>query len=49
MRSSTHALETDAQLKTDPRAIGFNAYLPKPFVPEKLLNLVGQYLPKSGG
>jgi CheY-like chemotaxis protein len=42
-------LEIDAQLRTDPRAMGFNAYLPKPFVPEKLLDLVGQYLPKSRG
>ena len=41
-------LGIDAQLKIDPASVGFNAYLPKPFVPEKLLNLVGQYLPKSG-
>jgi CheY-like chemotaxis protein len=41
-------LGIDAQLKIDPASVGFNAYLAKPFVPEKLLNLVGQYLPKSG-
>src|SRR5882724_11281395 len=42
-------LGIDAQLKIDPASVGFNAYLPKPFVPEKLLSLVGQYLPKGGG
>ena len=40
-------LGIDAQLKIDPAALGFNAYLSKPFVPEKLLNLVDQYLPKK--
>ena len=42
-------LGIDAQLKIDPKAVGFNAYLSKPFVPERLLDLVRQYLPKSGG
>lgn len=37
----------DTQLKIDPQPAGFNAYLPKPFAPEKLLNLVGLYLPRS--
>jgi CheY-like chemotaxis protein len=41
-------LGIDAQLKIDPKAVGFNAYLSKPFVPEKLLGLIGQYLPKNG-
>lgn len=42
-------LGIDVQLKIDPLAIGFNAYLSKPFAPEKLLTLVDQYLPKSKG
>jgi len=41
-------LGIDAQLKIDPKAVGFNAYLSKPFVPQKLLDLVVQHLPKSG-
>ena len=40
-------LGIDAQLKIDPKAVGFNAYLSKPFVPQKLLDLVVQHLPKS--
>jgi CheY-like chemotaxis protein len=42
-------LGIDAQLKIDPASLGFNAYLAKPFVPEKLLNLVGQFLKRSDG
>ncbi len=41
-------LGVDDGLKIDPHPAGFSAYLPKPFAPEKLLNLVHQYLPKSG-
>ncbi len=41
-------LGVDDQLKTGPHPAGFSAYLPKPFAPEKLLNLVHLYLPKSG-
>ena len=37
-------LGIDVQLQIDPRAAGFNAYLPKPFAPEKLFTLVDQYL-----
>ena len=40
-------LGIDVQLQIDPRAAGFNAYLPKPFAPEKLFTLVDQYLPRS--
>jgi CheY-like chemotaxis protein len=40
-------LGIDAQLKIDPKAVGFNDYLSKPFVPERLLGLVHQYLPKN--
>lgn len=39
-------LGIDAQLKIDPQAIGFNDYLPKPFAPEKLLEILERYLPK---
>ena len=39
-------LGIDAQLKIDPEAIGFNDYLPKPFSPEKLLEILDRYLPK---
>lgn len=42
-------LGIDVQLQIDPRAAGFNAYLPKPFAPEKLFTLVDQYLAKSTG
>ncbi len=40
-------LGIDAQLKIDPKAVGFNDYLPKPFSPEKLLGLVDRYLSKN--
>ena len=39
-------LGIDAQLKTDPVAVGFNAYLAKPFSPEKLLELIDEHLPQ---
>jgi CheY-like chemotaxis protein len=39
-------LGIDAQLKIDPHAIGFNDYLPKPFSPQKLYEILDQYLPK---
>jgi CheY-like chemotaxis protein len=42
-------LGIDVQLKIDPLAVGFNAYLPKPFAPQKLLELVDRYLPKGRG
>jgi CheY-like chemotaxis protein len=38
-------LGIDQQLKVDPEALGFNAYLPKPFAPEKLFAIVDRYLP----
>jgi len=37
-------LGIDAQLKIDPKAVGFNDYLAKPFSPDKLLGLVHRYL-----
>ena len=40
-------LGVDDQLKIDPHPADFNAYLPKPFAPQKLLDLVSQYLPKT--
>ena len=42
-------LGIDVQLQIDPRAAGFNAYLAKPFAPEKLFTLVDQYLSKISG
>lgn len=39
-------LGVDDKLKIDPHPAGFNAYLPKPFAPQKLLDLVNFYLPK---
>ncbi len=42
-------LGIDVQLQIDPRAAGFNAYLAKPFAPEKLFALVDQYLSKVSG
>lgn len=39
-------LGIDAQLKIDPHAVGFNDYLPKPFSPQKLLEILDRYLPK---
>ena len=42
-------LGIDVQLQIDPRAAGFNSYLPKPFAPEKLFILIDQYLAKTGG
>ena len=38
-------LGIDEQLKVDPETLGFNAYLPKPFAPEKLFAIVDRYLP----
>ncbi len=40
-------LGIDAQLKIDPQAIGFNDYLPKPFSPQKLFEILDRYLPKE--
>lgn len=42
-------LGIDAQLKIDPKAVGFTDYLEKPFSPEKLLELMDRYLPKEIG
>ncbi len=42
-------LGIDVQLQIDPRAAGFNAYLPKPFAPEKLFGLIDQYLSRTTG
>jgi CheY-like chemotaxis protein len=39
-------LGIDVQLKIDPKAVGFTDYLPKPFAPQKLLELVEKYLPR---
>ncbi len=39
-------LGIDAQLKLDPKAIGFTDYLPKPFALQKLLEILDRYLPK---
>jgi OmpR family response regulator RpaB len=40
-------LGIDAQLKIDPQAVGFSDYLPKPFAPQKLLDMIDKYLPKT--
>ena len=37
----------DIQLQIDPLAVGFNAYVAKPFSPEKLAEIVERYVPKS--
>jgi len=39
-------LGIDAQLKIDPQAIGFNDYLPKPFSPQRLLEVLDRYIPR---
>ncbi|MGI8898047.1 MAG: response regulator [Pyrinomonadaceae bacterium] len=39
-------LGIDAQLKIDPHAVGFNDYLPKPFAPQKLVEILDRYFPK---
>lgn len=39
-------LGIDAQLKIDPQAVGFNDYLPKPFSPQRLLEILDRYLPE---
>src|SRR5215510_8063343 len=39
-------LGIDESLKVDPESRGFNAYLPKPFAPEKLFAIVDRYLPR---
>ena len=40
-------LGIDAQLKIDPKAVGFNDYIEKPFSAEKLYQLVDRYLPEA--
>ena len=40
-------LGIDTQLKIDPQAIGFNDYLPKPFAPQKLVEILDRYLPRA--
>ena len=40
-------LGIDVQLKIDPKAVGFNDYLPKPFSPEKLFEIVDRFLGRS--
>jgi two-component system cell cycle response regulator DivK len=40
-------LGLDTQLKIDPKAVGFNDYLEKPFGPAKLYELVDRYLPNN--
>jgi two-component system, cell cycle response regulator DivK len=40
-------LGIDAQLKIDPLAVGFNAYVAKPFGPGQLFELLSRFLPKS--
>ncbi|HZE69704.1 MAG TPA: response regulator [Pyrinomonadaceae bacterium] len=42
-------LGIDAQLKIDPKAVGFNDYLEKPFAAAKLYELVDRYLPERSG
>lgn len=39
-------LGIDAQLKVDPQSMGFNDYLPKPFSPQKLSQILDQYIPQ---
>lgn len=39
-------LGIDAQLKIDPQSMGFNDYLPKPFSPQKLSQVLDQYIPQ---
>ena len=36
----------DAQLRIDPLAVGFNDYVPKPFRPEQLEELLERFVPK---
>src|SRR6266850_2539939 len=40
-------LGIDAQLKIDPKAVGFNDYLAKPFAPATLFEMVDRYLIKK--
>ncbi|MFN2497803.1 MAG: response regulator [Pyrinomonadaceae bacterium] len=40
-------LGVDDSLEIDAHPAGFNAYLPKPFAPQKLLDLVNLYLPNT--
>jgi CheY-like chemotaxis protein len=47
--SACGELGIDVQFKVDRVAVGFNAYLPEPFAPAKLFDLVDRYLPKSRG
>jgi len=37
-------LGIDAQLKIDPKAVGFNDYIEKPFASERLFEIVDRYL-----
>ena len=39
-------LGIDAQLKVDPQSMGFNDYLPKPFSPQKLSQILDEYIPQ---
>jgi CheY-like chemotaxis protein len=41
-------LGIDAQLKIDPESIGFNDYLPKPFAPQRLAEILDRYLSGDG-
>jgi CheY-like chemotaxis protein len=40
-------LGIDAQLKINPQTVGFTDYLPKPFAPQKLMDLIEKYLPRK--
>ena len=40
-------LGIDAQAQIDPQAVGFNEYVPKPFGPERLKELLDRFLPRS--
>ena len=40
-------LGIDIQLKIDPQAVGFNEYVPKPFGPEQLKELLERFVPRS--
>lgn len=39
-------LGVDVQLQIDPKAIGFNEYVPKPFAPDQLKEILERFLPK---
>lgn len=40
-------LGIDAQLKINPETVGFTDYIPKPFAPQKLMDLIEKYLPQK--